>query len=66
MTEIITQLALTYGPLGAWVAVSIYQSKKAADTFEEERRRWDQERSMWLKTLGRRLSDRTIDEVTRR
>tara|TARA_R110000824_G_scaffold20947_1_gene78570 strand:+ start:4697 stop:4936 length:240 start_codon:yes stop_codon:yes gene_type:complete len=59
-----------YGALGCWVVFSIIRERilmakidQLTLRFESERMRWDRERTRWLKTLGRKLSDRTIDET---
>ena len=64
-------LLVSYGPLGIWVCVSIWQMRlliqrmdHMAGRHAEERRRWDRERAKWLTTLGRKLSDHTIMENT--
>ena len=71
--EVIEDLLVSYGPLGLWVCVSIWERKnlvrrldKNSVQFEEERRRWHRERTKWLTILGRKgvISDRTIMEVT--
>lgn len=60
-----------YSVLGAWVIYSIIRERFLLKKMEElslrfdaERRRWDNERSKWLTTLGRKVSDKTIFEVT--
>jgi len=64
---------LDYGVLGCWVIFSIIrerfllkQLQEQSDKFESERGKWHNERERWLRTLGRKLSDRTIDETTGR
>lgn len=61
---------IDYGVLGCWVIFSIIrerfllkQLQEQSDKFENERGKWFEERERWLRTLGRKLSDRTIDET---
>ena len=68
-----TQTLIDYGVLGCWVIYSIIRErfllKKMEELslrFDEERKRWNSERSKWLTTLGRKMSDYTIDETMRR
>ena len=63
-SETIIEAALHWGPLGAWVAWSIYREKQTAAAFQREREEWARERVKWLSTLGRKLTDRTILETT--
>lgn len=57
---------ITYGPLGIWVAVSVWRERTLVQYFEAERKRFDRERTQWLSVLGRKnvISDRTIMEIT--
>ena len=55
-----------YGPLGCWVVFSIWQNNKREKQMNDERLRWNAERMRWLRTLGKKLSDNTIDETMRR
>lgn len=66
----ITQTLMDYGVLGCWVLYSIIRErfllKKMEELslrFDNERKRWNDERTRWLRTLGRKLSDDTIVEV---
>jgi len=68
----IAEILTGYGPLGCWVVFSIVREKfllkkmeLQSDRFENERGKWYDERTRWLKTLGRKLSDKTIDETIR-
>mgnify|MGYP003153557310 FL=1 len=63
-------ILLDYGVLGCWVIFSIIREKillkkmeAQSDRFHQERAKWYDERTRWLQTLGRKLSDRTIDET---
>jgi hypothetical protein len=62
----------TYGPLGIWVAFSIFRERwllskidDIQETQSAERVRWNRERMRWLTVLGRKLeiSDHTISQV---
>ncbi len=66
----ITQTLMDYGVLGCWVLYSIIRERFLLKKIEElslrfdgERKRWNDERTRWLRTLGRKLSDDTIVEV---
>tara|TARA_R110000824_G_scaffold340247_1_gene526755 strand:+ start:19 stop:228 length:210 start_codon:yes stop_codon:yes gene_type:complete len=66
-------ILLDYGVLGAWVVFSIIRERmlfkklqEQSDKFNNERGNWYDERERWLRTLGRKLSDQTIDEVQNR
>jgi len=68
----IAEILTGYGPLGCWVVFSTVREKfllkkmeLQSDRFENERGKWYDERTRWLKTLGRKLSDKTIDETIR-
>ena len=72
MDEIISILT-EQGTLGCWIIYSILRErwllKKMEELslrFEGERQRWNDERTRWLKTLGRKLSDSTIDDTISR
>ena len=63
-------ILLDYGVLGCWVIFSIIRERFLLKKLEEqnenflsERGKWYDERERWLRTLGRKLSDRTIDET---
>ena len=63
-------ILLDYGVLGCWVIYSIVRERWLLKKMEElsmrfdgERGKWHNERERWLTTLGRKLSDRTIDET---
>jgi hypothetical protein len=63
-------LLVDYGVLGCWVVFSIIRErwllKKMEELslrFEGERGRWHNERTRWLRTLGRKLSDATFHET---
>tara|TARA_R110000824_G_scaffold34256_1_gene109062 strand:+ start:270 stop:479 length:210 start_codon:yes stop_codon:yes gene_type:complete len=66
-------ILLDYGVLGAWVVYSIIRERFLLKKMEElslrfdgERGKWHNERTRWLRTLGKKLSDQTIDEVQNR
>tara|TARA_R110000765_G_scaffold354914_1_gene445095 strand:+ start:571 stop:711 length:141 start_codon:yes stop_codon:yes gene_type:complete len=40
--------------------------QEQSDRFNNERGNWYDERERWLRTLGRKLSEQTIDEVQNR
>tara|TARA_R110000744_G_scaffold355140_1_gene461639 strand:+ start:1066 stop:1275 length:210 start_codon:yes stop_codon:yes gene_type:complete len=61
---------LDYGVLGAWVLFSIIRERilikkmeQQSDRFQNERGKWYDERERWLRTLGRKMSDRSLDET---
>ena len=63
-------ILLDYGVLGCWVIFSIIRERfllkkleEQSEKFLNERGKWYDERERWLRTLGRKLSDRTIDET---
>ena len=63
-------ILLDYGVLGCWVIFSIIRERFLLKKLEEqnenflnERGKWYDERERWLRTLGRKLSDQTIDET---
>ena len=62
-------ILLDYGVLGCWVIFSIRERfllkklEEQSDRFMNERGKWYEERERWLRTLGRKLSDGTIDET---
>ena len=63
-------ILLDYGVLGCWVIFSIIRERfllkkleEQSDRFMNERGKWYEERERWLRTLGRKLSDGTIDET---
>ena len=63
-------ILLDYGVLGCWVIFSIIRERfllkkleEQSDRFMNERGKWFEERERWLRTLGRKLSDGTIDET---
>lgn len=63
-------LLLDYGVLGCWVVFSIIRERFLLKKMEElslrfdgERGKWHNERTRWLRTLGRKLSDDTFDET---
>ena len=64
-------LLTDYGVLGLWVVFSIIQNRflvarmdKQRDSFGVERARWNIERTKFLTMIGRRMSNRTIQDVT--
>tara|TARA_R100000963_G_C4565482_1_gene52515 strand:- start:261 stop:473 length:213 start_codon:yes stop_codon:yes gene_type:complete len=63
-------ILLDYGVLGAWVVFSIIRERlllkkmeEQSDRFNNERGKWYDERDRWLRTLGRKMSDQTMDET---
>ncbi len=63
-------ILLEHGVLGLWVIFSIYRERhlaKRIDTmqmrFDMERVSWNNERTRWLHTLGRKISDDTFMDV---
>ena len=40
--------------------------EEQSDRFHQERGKWYDERTRWLRTLGRKLSDDTFDETQNR
>ena len=69
MNEIITIL-LDHSVLGCWVIYSIIREKSLMKRMDEQNQRftseritWDRERTRWMRTLGRKLSDNTIRDV---
>ena len=69
MQEILSIL-FEHGVLGCWVIYSIIRERlmlKRIDEltfrYEGERERWHNERTRWLRTLGRKLSDETFIET---
>ena len=63
-------ILLDYGVLGCWVIFSIIRERfllkkleEQSEKFLNERGKWYDERERWLRTLGRKLSDQTIDET---
>tara|TARA_R110000765_G_scaffold409242_1_gene507389 strand:+ start:714 stop:923 length:210 start_codon:yes stop_codon:yes gene_type:complete len=61
---------LDYGVLGAWVLFSIIRERilikkmeQQSDRFQNERGKWYDERERWLRALGRKMSDRSLDET---
>ena len=55
------------GALGCWIIYSIIRERwllrkmeELSLRFEGERQRWNEERTRWLRTLGKKLSDDTI------
>jgi len=66
-------ILLDYGVLGAWVVFSIVRERflfkkmeQQSDRFNNERGKWYDERERWLRTLGKKMSEQTIDEVQNR
>ena len=66
----LTDILLEYGVLGLWVAFSIYRERQLMRRMDEialrhrmEREEWNNERTRWLRTLGRKLGDNTFMEV---
>ena len=64
-------LLTDYGVLGLWVAFSILRERNLMtrmdnqhDAFATERARWNTERTKTLTIIGRRMSDRTFQDVT--
>jgi hypothetical protein len=69
MNEIISVL-LDHSVLGCWVIYSIIREKSLMKRIDEQEQRfrseritWDRERTRWMRTLGRKLSDNTILDV---
>ena len=69
MNEIISVL-LDHSVLGCWVIYSIIREKSLMKRIDEQEQRfrseritWDGERTRWMRTLGRKLSDNTILDV---
>tara|TARA_R100000742_G_C4239872_1_gene59759 strand:+ start:141 stop:359 length:219 start_codon:yes stop_codon:yes gene_type:complete len=69
MNEIINVL-LDHSVLGCWVIYSIIREKSLMKRMDEQEQRfrseritWDRERTRWMRTLGRKLSDNTIIDV---
>ena len=67
---ILTDFLIEYGVLGLWVVFSIYREKQLTKRMDElelrhrlEREQWNHERTRWLRTLGRKLSDQTFIET---
>ena len=65
-----TDLLMEYGVLGLWVLFSIYREKQLMKRMDElelrhrlERDEWNNERTRWMRTLGRKLGDNTFMEV---
>jgi len=63
-------ILLDYGVLGCWVIFSIIRERFLLKKLEEqnenflnERGKWYDERERWLRTLGRKKSDLSIDET---
>ena len=63
-------ILLDYGVLGCWVIFSIIRERFLLKKLEEqnenflnERGKWYDERERWLRTLGRKMSDLSIDET---
>tara|TARA_R110002020_G_scaffold14161_3_gene50309 strand:- start:4735 stop:4947 length:213 start_codon:yes stop_codon:yes gene_type:complete len=63
-------ILLDYGVLGCWVIFSIIRERfllkrlqEQSDQFMNERGKWYEERERWLRTLGRKMSDLSIDET---
>ena len=59
---------LDYGVLGAWVLFSIIRERilikkmeQQSDRFQNERGKWYDERERWLRALGRKMSDRSLE-----
>ena len=70
MLNSFAEILINYGALGCWVIFSIYHTNKRERHFENERlrwnaerMRWNTERMRWLRTLGKKMSDDTIDET---
>ena len=68
--DLLSEILTGYGPLGCWVVFSIIRERQLlrridelTSRFEAERDNWNRERTRWLKTLGRKLSDNTINET---
>ena len=68
--DAISTLLVDYGVLGCWVLFSLIRERvllmkidEQAQRFELERNRWNGERTRWLRTLGRKLSDDTFCET---
>tara|TARA_R110000765_G_C18899516_1_gene603876 strand:- start:333 stop:545 length:213 start_codon:yes stop_codon:yes gene_type:complete len=66
-------ILLDYGVLGCWVIFSIVRERilfkkmeEQSDRFHQERGKWYDERTRWLRTLGMKLSDQTFDETQNR
>ncbi len=66
----LTDLLMEYGVLGLWVLFSIYREKQLMKRMDElelrhrlERDEWNNERTRWMRTLGRKLGDNTFMEV---
>ena len=64
-------ILVDYGVLGLWVVFSILRERhllRRLDdmnaAFNVERGRWNRERYRWLTILGRKLSDRTLHDLT--
>jgi len=69
MNDIIS-IILDHSVLGCWVIYSIIREKSLMAKIEEQEQRfrherisWDRERTRWMRTLGRKLSDDTIMDV---
>ena len=66
----LTDLLMEYGVLGVGVLFSIYREKQLMKRRDElelrhrlERDEWNNERTRWMRTLGRKLGDNTFMEV---
>ena len=66
----LTDLLMEYGVRGWWVLFSIYREKQLMKRMDElelrhrlERDEWNNERTRWMRTLGRKLGDNTFMEV---
>ena len=66
----ITEILLEYGVLGLWVIFSIYRERQLTTRMDAlelrhslEREAWNNERTRWLRSLGRKMGDNTFMEV---
>jgi len=66
----LTDILLEYGVLGLWVGFSLYRERQLMRRMDElelrhrlEREEWNNERTRWMRTLGRKMGDNTFMEV---
>ena len=69
----ILEVLTGYGALGCWVVFSIIRERilmkkmeEQSDRFHNERGNWYDERTRWMRILGRKMSDGTFDETQNR
>ncbi len=66
----VLQILIDHGVLGCWVVFSIIRERVLIKRLDElelrhrgEREAWNNERTRWMRTLGRKLGDDTFMET---